>query len=136
MSELSELTNQILDVEALTVYVVIMLCVLAALLTREVVGGIYLAAASVPVYVMAALTFLYIARVNQIVLSDDPAIQAIVASVIGIMAVFMLVLITMDIFRSVGDWRVNRMISKRKMANRMDDVVGGNTTRSGSSYRG
>ncbi|MEQ8823044.1 MAG: hypothetical protein RIC14_01575 [Filomicrobium sp.] len=135
MSEVSELINQILDVEALTVYVVIMLCVLAALLTREVTGGFYLAAASVPVYVMAALTFLYVARVNQIVLADDPAVQAIIASVIGIMAIFMVVLIVMDICRSISDWQVNRMIGKRKMANRMDEAVGGNTTRSGASQR-
>ena len=75
-----DLILQILDVNPLTLNVVIMICVIAALLTREVIGGIYLAIAAVPVYIAAALICMYVARMNQLVATSDPAVEAIMTN--------------------------------------------------------
>ncbi len=114
-----DLIIRILDVNPLTLNVVIMICVIAALLTREVVGGIYLAIASVPVYVASALICMYVARMNQLVATSDPAVEAIIASIVGITIVFLLTVIFLDLCRSFADWQVGRMVNKRKLANRV-----------------
>ena len=112
-----DLILQILDVNPLTLNVVIMICVIAALLTREVIGGIYLAIAAVPVYIAAALICMYVARMNQLVATSDPAVEAIISSIVGITIVFLMTLIFTDMCRSLADWQVNRMVNKRKLAN-------------------
>lgn len=120
-----ELIHQILDVKPMTFNVVIMLCVIAALLTREVIGGIYLAAASVPVYAGSALVCIYLAKTNHLVVTSDPAVEAIMASIVGISAVFLFALIFTDLCRTITDWQVNRMVKARKLANPASDAAPG-----------
>ncbi|MCH9809113.1 MAG: hypothetical protein K0U74_15415 [Alphaproteobacteria bacterium] len=112
-----DLFFKIIDVSDQSFFLIVGLCVIAAALMREILGGIYIAAAAVPIYVFASLSCLYLFRVKHLVVVADEDIEAIIAASVGVTLVFLCSLVIVDIFRSITGWNVKRIIKSRKLLN-------------------
>lgn len=110
-----DLFYKIIDVQDHTLHIIIGVCIIAAILKREILGGVWFVAGMVPIYVLASLTSMYFFRKYQLVAVSDKEIEAVIVSAVGVTIVFLCYLICLDVFRSVTAWNVKRMIKKRNL---------------------
>ncbi|MBU1209985.1 MAG: hypothetical protein KJ587_01785 [Alphaproteobacteria bacterium] len=106
---------KMIDVEKDVFTIIVVVCVIAAVLKRELLGSDLLAIISVPVYIFASLAGLYIFRYNYLVVVADHQIEAVIAAALGITVSFLVFLVLMDFVRLVTGWNVKRIIKNRKL---------------------
>jgi hypothetical protein len=113
-----DIVNRIFDVHVDVFYIIVCICVAAALLKREILGSDLVAIFGIPVYIMASLVSLFIFRYNYWVVVSDRKIEAVIASSFGITVTFLLYLAAVDLIRFLTGWHVKRIVTRRKLVNR------------------
>jgi len=103
---------KMIDVEKDVFTIIVVVCIIAAVLKRDLLGSDLLAMLFVPVYIFASLASLYIFRYNYLVVVGDHQIEAIIAAALGITISFLVFLVLMDLVRLVTGWNVKRIINK------------------------
>jgi len=78
------LIYKMLEVETDVFYIIIAICVIAAVLKRELLGSDILAIIAVPIYIAASFVSLYVFRHNYMVVVSDHQIEAVMWSLIHI----------------------------------------------------
>lgn len=106
---------KMIDVERDVFTIIVVVCVIAAVLKREILGSDLLAIAAVPIYLAASLASLYVFRYNYLVVIGDHQIEAVIAASFGITVSFLFFLVVMDFVRLLTGWNVKRAIKSRSL---------------------
>lgn len=113
-----DLVYKILEVHDDVFYIIIVVCVLAAVLKREMLGSDMMAILAAPTYIAASLVTLYLSREHNWVPVGDEQIEAIIASFIGITITFIIFVIGMNTVNAITGWQVKRKINSRNLGAR------------------
>jgi len=103
------------SIDATDLYLMLALCVVAALLVREFLGNMLLAMSFVPPFVLSSLVVHYVFLKNGIFFSTSGDRALIAATGIGIILAFIVVMMLIDFIQSFTDLRVRRLIRRRKL---------------------
>lgn len=112
---MTELVYKIIDVDAQSFYMILVVTIVSIFLQREIVGSDLFTYISIPTFISAALISIYICRSNQWLIFGDNTIEVVVASTLGILATFMFFLLVLASKNALTGWHVNRVIRSRNL---------------------
>jgi len=110
-----DLYYKLTDLDTQEYYLVIVVCLVAIFLQRELMGSDVFTVVSIPTFFLASLLSIYTFKIRQFFYFGDHTVQVVTASVCGITLAFLTFLLVVSAKSAITGRAITRRLKDRKL---------------------